>query len=114
MPLDTLWDEQEEFLKATSKTIAEQEFYKGEKIVEEIHKQIREIQRNHFEPEFIIMNSRNYERIVAWGIGHGLNGVAPDKLFGLTLVVWDVPVDYVNVRCKASVEWSYGEGIRKQ
>ena len=106
-----LWDEQEEFLDATAKNIEPDK--KGKEVIDEIMRQIQEILTKGFEPAFIIMNTRNYERIVVWGVDNGLNGHAPDKLFGLTLVVWDVPIDYVNVKCKASVEWAYGEGIHK-
>jgi hypothetical protein len=66
-----------------------------------------------FDAKFLLVNRKNYERLVAYAHEFfpsitNSDGLI-DEIFGLTVVVWDVPIDYVNVRAKASVEFAYEE-----
>ncbi|RPK20093.1 hypothetical protein EDO6_06632 [Paenibacillus xylanexedens] len=58
------------------------------------------------EPEFILLNKRNYERLITHQKGF------IDEFNGIKVVLWDVPVDYVNIRAKASVEFAYEGNLR--
>jgi hypothetical protein len=82
------------------------------KLIEEIHHKLLELKKNYFEPEFLLMNERNYEKLIAWLVHNGYNAPV-DEFEGMKIIIWDVPCDFVNVRAKASTEWAYGESVRK-
>ncbi|WP_336784133.1 hypothetical protein [Paenibacillus illinoisensis] len=75
-------------------------------LVFQINEKIDHVRMLGHEPEFILLNKRNYERLVTHEKG------LIDEFNGIKVVLWDVPVDYVNIRAKASVEFAYEGNLR--
>lgn len=83
-------------------------------LVTSIKQQKEAMDKQGFEPEFVLMNKRNYERLLTYVHHYAKDSANADGLvdaiWGMRIVVWDVPIDYVNVRGKASTEFAYDEG----
>jgi hypothetical protein len=95
----------EQELKVTGKSVTYTE--ESKKLIEEIFSKADELFKNGFEPEFLLMNQRNYERLVGH-LAYYHYPSPPDEFHGMKIVVWDLPCDFINIRCKASTEWAYG------
>jgi hypothetical protein len=87
---------------------------KTEHLINDIYKQIDEMKVVMIEPEFILVNMRNYERLMSYCFKRYGTGGLPDEFMGLKIVVWDVPLDYCNVRGKASLEFTQFGMLRKR
>lgn len=85
---------------------------KVDHLVMTIQEKIDRIRYNRFEPKYILMNARNYERLVAFSVRHSGETIV-ENFMGLQVIVWDIPVDYINVIAGPNDEWIYGKAIRK-
>ncbi len=86
-------------------------------LVHKIKDKIEQMIKIGHVPEYVLLNKRNYERLVSYAHYYDKSlanesGLV-DDFYGLKVVLWDVPVDYVNIRAKASVEFSYEGNLRK-
>ncbi|MNS73236.1 hypothetical protein D3C72_1066700 [compost metagenome] len=86
---------------------------KASSLLDDIRLKIDTIISNGYKPAYILMNSRNYERLVAYNYSRSNGSIALFEIEGLRVIVWDVPVDYVNVVSDPHTEWLYGKQIRK-
>ncbi|MNS65640.1 hypothetical protein D3C72_988140 [compost metagenome] len=82
-------------------------------LLNDIHLKIDKIISNGYEPAYILMNARNYERLIAYNYSRSNGSINIDEIEGLKVIIWDVPVDYVNVVSDPKTEWLYGKQIRK-
>lgn len=86
-------------------------------LVDEIAGQIQDIRERGYEPFFVLLNKRNYSRLVSHSsvvkdiFKFDERGLV-DEIFGCSVVLWDVPVDYVNVRAKSGTEFAFEGNLR--
>lgn len=83
-----------------------------DRLFAKIREKMLTVESNGFKPKYVIMNNNNYEKLVSFSVKH--ESPLPQELYGLPIIVWDVPLDYVDIYCDAPTEYAYKGLIRSQ